>query len=145
MATKKDTSISMKYQRNTRQRQVILEELRKVTSHPTAADLYEIVRQRLPKISLGTVYRNLELLAQVGLIQKLQISGYEARFDGNPESHGHMRCVCCHRVGDLQEAPYDAGRSYPREMDGSVILGCRVEFFGVCPECRTQPRRKGDL
>ena len=70
-------------QRTTRQRQVILEELQKLQSHPTAAALYEIVRRRVPKISLGTVYRNLELLARTGLIRKLEFAGAEARFDGN--------------------------------------------------------------
>ena len=54
------------FQRQTRQREVILEELRKLTSHPTAADLYEIVRRRLPRVSLGTVYRNLELMSEMG-------------------------------------------------------------------------------
>jgi len=59
--------VRRKTQRNTRQRQVVLEELRKLTSHPTAAELYEITRARLPKISLGTVYRNLEVLAENGV------------------------------------------------------------------------------
>ena len=63
------------FQRNTKQRQVILEELQKVTSHPTAAGLYDIVRLRLPKISLGTVYRNLERLASAGTIRKLELGG----------------------------------------------------------------------
>ncbi len=61
--------------RNTRQRRLILEELRKLKTHPTAASLYAIVRRRMPKISLGTVYRNLELLNQMGMIRKLDFSG----------------------------------------------------------------------
>ena len=96
-----------KTQRNTRQRQVILEELQKLTSHPTAAGLYEIVRRRLPKISLGTVYRNLELLARTGLIQKLEFGGGEARFDGNVDRHDHVRCVRCGRVDDISAPPLD--------------------------------------
>jgi len=140
----KVTSTTSKFYRNTRQRQVILEELKSLTSHPSAADLYEIVRRHLPKISLGTVYRNLELLTQMGLIQKLQISGSLARYDGNLTYHSHIRCVRCHQVGDLDEMSYDPGRSGPRELDGYVILGCRVEFFGVCPECRKGNTRKGD-
>ena len=80
------------FQRVTRQRRVILEELRKLTSHPTAPALYEVVRRRLPRISLGTVYRNLELLARAGFIQRLDLQGAEARFDGNPEHHYHVRC-----------------------------------------------------
>ena len=65
------------FQRKTRQREVILNELQKLKSHPTAVELYEIVRQILPKVSLGTVYRNLELHARHGYIQKLEFSGWE--------------------------------------------------------------------
>ncbi|MEW5994187.1 MAG: transcriptional repressor [Candidatus Zixiibacteriota bacterium] len=125
-----------KQQRNTRQRQVILEELRKLTSHPTAADLYEVVRKRLPKISLGTVYRNLELLAQNRTIQKLDMVGSEARFDGNPDRHCHVRCNVCGRVGDLQDLPPDPLRKKIREANGWEISGYRIEFEGTCPKCR---------
>jgi len=130
---------SMKFQRKTRQRQVILEELRKLTSHPTAVDLYGIVRRRLPKISLGTVYRNLELLAQMDVIQKLQISGSEARFDGNPDQHYHVRCVRCGRVDDLHSVPDDLVKGRIEELDGYEILGYRMEFFGICPACGREP------
>ena len=75
------------FQRNTPQRKVILEELQKAASHPTAAELYEIVRRRLPRISLGTVYRNLELLSESGLIRKLSMGSAEARFDGDLEDY----------------------------------------------------------
>jgi len=122
----------------------MLNELRQFTSHPTAGELYKVVRRQLPQISLGTVYRNLELLVEMGQIQKLKMSGSEARFDGNPLPHSHFRCLRCRRLGDLEEAPYDRDRSYPREMDGHEILGCRVEFFGLCPDCRNATTRKGD-
>jgi len=140
---RKDAIAGAKFQRNTRQRQVILDELRGLTSHPTAADLYKIVRQRLPRISLGTVYRNLELLAQMNLVRKLKISGSEARYDGNPTPHSHVRCIRCDRVGDLEEVAYDPGRSFPREMGGYTVFGCLVEFFGLCPACRKKSERKG--
>ena len=68
--------------RMTHQRRIILEELRNTRSHPTADEVYEIVRKRIPKISLGTVYRNLELLSESGVIQKLEIGGTQKRFDG---------------------------------------------------------------
>ena len=132
----------MNGQRNTQQRQVILEELRKLPSHPTAADLYEIVRRRLPRISLGTVYRNLELLTQRGLIQKLEISGSEARFDGNPDRHDHVQCVRCGRVGDLHHVPDDMVRGGIKELDGYEILGYHLRFSGICPACRKQPASK---
>jgi len=122
-------------QRNTRQRQAILEELQKLTSHPTAADLYEIVRKRLPGISLGTVYRNLELLSQNNLIQKLDIGDTEARFDGNPEPHCHVRCKICERVGDLHDLAPDPLSKMSKKANGWDILGYRIEFEGTCPKC----------
>jgi Fur family ferric uptake transcriptional regulator len=134
-----------KRRRGTRQRRVILEELKKVHSHPTAAELYEFARRRLPKISLGTVYRNLELLAADGTIQKLEISGTESRFDGNPEQHWHIRCVRCGRVGDLDDVPADppALDSF-QTLSGYKILGCRLEFSGLCPQCLRETARDSD-
>ena len=131
----------MDFQRNTRQRQVILEELRGLTSHPTARVLYDIVRRRLPRISLGTVYRNLELLAKMELVQKLEIIGSEACFDGNPARHHHIRCVSCGRVDDFPDAPNGAATARFGKAGGYEILGYRLEYFGVCPECRNQRDR----
>ena len=123
-------------QRNTRQRQVILEELQKLTSHPTAVALYDIVRRRLPKISLGTVYRNLELLARAGMILRLDFAGGEARFDGNLAPHDHLRCLQCGRVDDLSACPLDLSEGAANDWGGYEILGHRLEFFGLCPRCR---------
>ena len=133
-----------KARRNTRQRQTVLEELKKLTSHPTAAELYEIARRRLPRISLGTVYRNLELLAADGTIRKLEISGTESRFDGNPERHCHVSCTQCGRVDDLHDVPADlVGRQF-QTLSGYEILDYRLEFVGVCRECRALATPKGD-
>jgi len=120
----------------TKQRQVILEELRKLTSHPTAAELYEIVREQLPTISLGTVYRNLELLSRNNIIQKLDIGGSEARFDGNPNRHHHVCCVYCGRVDDLHDLPTDLVRNKLRGPSGWKIVDYRLVFIGLCPKCR---------
>ncbi len=124
-------------QRNTRQRQVVLEELKKLSCHPTAAELYEIARARLPKISLGTVYRNLELLAQNGAIQKLQISGAEARFDGNPDQHYHVRCIHCERIDDVHDLPEDFVNGEVQSLAGYDIVGFCLDFLGVCPDCQS--------
>jgi Fur family transcriptional regulator, ferric uptake regulator len=126
------------FQRRTEQRQVILEELRKLYCHPTATDLYEIVRHRLPRISLGTVYRNLDLLARMGTIQKLEMAGAEARFDGDPTRHDHLRCVRCGRVDDVDGGPLDLSPAPHHDFRGYEVLGRRLEFFGVCPACREQ-------
>jgi Fur family ferric uptake transcriptional regulator len=127
-----------KFRRNTQQRQVILEELQSLQTHPTATELYEKVRQRLPKISLGTVYRNLELLSQGGLVHKLEFAGTEARFDGQTMDHFHVRCTQCGRLDDVHELQADLIQKEPNELGGYEILGHRLEFIGICPECREQ-------
>ena len=130
--------------RHSRQRQAILEELRGLTSHPTAADLYQVVRARLPRISLGTVYRNLELLTETGVIQRLEMGGPEARFDGNADHHHHVQCVRCGRVDDLCGVPDGltdvlAGGRFAN-TSGYEILGYQLVFSGICPECgKKQP------
>jgi len=128
-----------KFQRNTPQRRAILEEVQKATSHPTAAELYERVRRRLPKISLGTVYRNLDLLAEMGRIQKLDVGGGEARFDGNTDAHHHVRCVRCGRVDDVYGLPTGTLIDGASEAAGYEILGHRLEFVGICPQCKGPP------
>jgi Fur family transcriptional regulator, ferric uptake regulator len=127
------------FHRNTKQRQVILEELQKLTSHPTAAGLYRIVVRRLPKISLGTVYRNLDLLTKSGAIQKLEFGSEEARFDGNLTPHYHIRCVKCGHVDDIHHPPLDLLGGVTDDFNGYHVLGHRVEFFGLCPKCKSSP------
>jgi len=118
----------------TPQRQIILEELRKVTSHPTADQVYEMVRKRLPKISLGTVYRNLEFLSEAGLIQKLDLPLDQMRFDGNPEEHSHIRCLKCGRVADLPVSPALPDMDLEGVTDFTIV-GCKIDFYGYCPKC----------
>ena len=127
------------FRRKSRQRQVILDEIQRLSSHPSAAELYEIVRRRLPRISLGTVYRNLELLAQSGVIRKLESGGSEARFDGNVEPHYHVRCVRCGRVDDAPGLPGDLLKDEIRDLGGYKVIGYRLELAGICPACRSKP------
>jgi Fur family ferric uptake transcriptional regulator len=121
--------------RMTPQRKVILEELCKVCTHPGADEIYRIVRRYLPRISLGTVYRNLEVLVDQGKIQKIESAGAMKRYDGNPEPHYHIRCVVC---GKLDDAAIDTIREIDQAITAEndyVILGHRLEFRGVCPDC----------
>jgi Fur family transcriptional regulator, ferric uptake regulator len=124
------------FQRNTRQRQVILESLRKLKTHPTASGLCAIVRERLPQISLGTVYRNLEMLCELGLVQKLEFGGAEARYDGTIDRHDHVRCVDCGRLEDVCLPPLDLPGDNANDLGGYKILGHRFEYVGICPACR---------
>ena len=124
-----------KHRRNTPQRRVILQELCQTESHPTASDLYAIVRRRLPRISLGTVYRNLEVLHEDGIIHKMEFAGSEARFDGNISPHYHVRCTECDRVDDVFSLEPGQKPHQPPQLGGYQVTGHRLEYFGVCPDC----------
>jgi Fur family ferric uptake transcriptional regulator len=120
----------------TRQRKIILEELRNMHSHPTADEVYDSVRKRMPRISLGTVYRNLEILSQWGLAQKLDLAGNRRRFDGSMEDHYHVRCVRCGEVEDVPVEPLQHLEESARSNTDFEILGHRLNFLGLCPSCR---------
>jgi Fur family ferric uptake transcriptional regulator len=121
--------------RMTRQRKVILEELRKVNTHPSADEVYEMVRKHLPHISLGTVYRNLEILSETGDIQKLEPGSSLKRFDGNPDDHYHIRCIRCNRLVDVHvDIRIDFNHELKKATDFK-ILGHKLEFYGLCPKC----------
>lgn len=121
--------------RMTRQRKVILEELRKVDTHPSADEVYEMVRKHLPRISLGTVYRNLEILSESGEIQKIELGCSSKRFDGIAENHYHIRCIHCDRLID---APADFNVAVNHNLKNAIdfkIIGHKLEFIGICPDC----------
>jgi len=109
-----------------------------INSHPTAAELYQIVRKRLPKISLGTVYRNLELLTQNRTIRKLEIGGSEARFDGVIKPHHHIRCIACGVISDLFDVPQDVVPQQYLSLGDYDVRGYRIEFYGLCPLCKSK-------
>lgn len=122
--------------RLTQRRRIILEELQQVRTHPTASEVHELVRKRLPKISLGTVYRNLEMLSASGLIQKLETAGTQKRFDGAVENHYHVRCVQCGRIEDVPIPTLAGMDEIVRGVSDFEILWHRLEFCGLCPRCR---------
>jgi len=126
--------------RMTRQRRIILEELCKLKSHPTAYDLHDLVRDRLPNVSLATVYRNLEILSDQGIIQRLDTGPGQRRFDGNPAPHSHVRCISCGSVADSSSAPEGLNEAGQVCSEcGYLILGCTIEYTGLCPKCRKDP------
>jgi len=121
--------------RMTQQRKVILEELQKLETHPSADEIYSIVRRRLPRVSLGTVYRNLEVLSELGEIQKLELSGSLKRYDWDTKKHYHIRCMHCNMVEDAPIAPLN---QLEDDLYGATvyqIIGHNLEFTGLCPGC----------
>lgn len=121
---------------NTTQRRVILDELRKLKTHPTADELYAIVRSKLPQISLGTVYRNLEQLSASGTIQKLELAGKQKRFDGEVNRHYHIRCTKCDCIEDIPEAEMiEIDRKLSEMIESMQFEGYRLELNGKCSKC----------
>ncbi len=125
----------------TAQRRAILEELMGVDTHPSALELYEMVRQRLPRISLGTVYRNLEIMSEEGLALKLEHAGAECRYDGNVSPHCHVRCLGCGRISDVPLALPEGLAVEAEKASGYRIAGHRIEFDGWCGKCRRKRRK----
>lgn len=128
--------------RMTNQREIILRELRKSKQHLTADDLYERVKKIMPRISLATVYRNLEILSEAGMIAKLEISGRQKRFDYDVQEHDHIYCVKCHRVDNL-ELDRESIRAVSWDSDkGYAVKGYRLEVAGICPDCQKKISEK---
>jgi Fur family transcriptional regulator, peroxide stress response regulator len=128
-------------------RRVVLEVVRGTESHPTAEAVHRLVRRRLPRVSLGTVYRNLRLLVSEGLVQELP--GPHARFDGNTSEHHHFTCLGCGRIVDV-DGPLTEPHSRVlcrrvAAQGGFSVTHHRIEFYGRCAGCQTassRPRRR---
>ena len=124
--------------RATRQRLTILEVLRSSSVHPTAEELYNMVKPRIPNISLGTVYRTLDLFERLGLLQKLPLGKSPCRYNGNPKMHYHAICLSCGRVFDVDEPIPENLRKRFSEETGFEITGYKLEFYGYCKECSSK-------
>jgi len=124
--------------RMTRQRRVILDLVGSAETHPTAEEVFARARRRLPKISLGTVYRSLELLSQSNMIHTLDLTSGPKRFDGRMESHYHLRCLKCGKIDDLPVDPLSEIEQMARRHSGYEIVGHEVEVIGVCPDCKAR-------
>ncbi len=128
--------------RMTNQREMILQELRKSKEHLTADELYERVKKSMPRISLATVYRNLEILSEAGIIAKLEVSGRQKRFDSDISEHDHIFCVQCHRVDNFTLDREELALGQLEAVDGYTVTGYRLEFAGLCKKCKDNIKEK---
>jgi len=120
----------------TKQRQIILDVLKNTRWHPTADEVFQRIRCQLPKISLGTVYRNLDVLLRLAMISKLMGHDGQSRYDGTVSKHYHVHCIRCGRVDDATEVPSLDLDEKNLNICGYKIHEHKLEFFGVCPDCR---------
>ena len=122
-----------------RKRDAILEYLRQSKSHPSAETVYNNLKADVPDLSLATVYRNLRLFKEQGLIASVATVNGVERFDGNPQSHTHFICDQCHSVEDLMdvEIPTTLKNQVAKATGGTVGL-CQLCFTGKCRECQNE-------
>ena len=120
----------------------IIEVLQSVRTHPSAALIYAEVRKKLPHISKGTVYRNLNLLEDEGLITALNVDGVVSRYEIRQHNHYHFICEKCGRIFDLNE-PVETGLNAKfAKKTGFNITHHHLEFRGVCLECQHKVSKK---
>lgn len=118
-----------------RQRESIIECLKSRCDHPTADMIYMAVRETYPKISLGTVYRNLSLLVEQGEIIRISCGEGWDRYDARTSPHYHFQCRKCGKVSDLELSPMNhidvlAGNGFEGKIEGHFAY-----FYGICEEC----------
>ena len=127
--------------RHSRKRDAILACIRATDCHPTAEWVYQQLKPEIPDLSLGTVYRNLTLFQQEGLIEAIETDG-AVRFDGNCTPHAHLICSECGAVLDcfhisLPDSVLESARAQTRAR----IDGCKLVFSGLCESCQNRSKR----
>lgn len=126
-----------KQRRNTRQRQLVLDAVRSRCDHPTADDIFMSVRAQDDHISRGTVYRNLNLLAQEGEIRSIHLRGGD-RFDLRRDRHAHVVCRSCGSVADVPLPYEELMDERLAAQTGYVLVEHATTFEGLCPACQAR-------
>ena len=127
----------MQDRRFSHQRERIYQAVRSSHAHPTAEEVYSQLKPEMPRLSLGTVYRNLRQMAAEGRLA--EVEGPVARFDACLTPHTHFRCTGCGAVMDL-ELPYDPALDAQAAKEGCTVTGHSLCFTGLCPQCGAGPR-----
>ena len=118
-----------------RQRESIKEYLMSTKEHPTADVIYQHVREENPKISLGTVYRNLTLLVDLGEVRKISTGDGTDHFDADTSAHSHYFCRCCHRLMDVDVTPSVDQILAASSAGIGTVEQASLLFTGVCKDC----------
>lgn len=122
-------------QRMTIQRQLILDTVKEFKGHPTAKEVYELLKVHFSGISLGTVYRNLNLLAETGEIKKITVSDEADRFDSMTHQHYHLRCKHCGKFFDIDMNYFEVIDQAVQQQSGYQIDRHSILFEGLCKDC----------
>jgi Fe2+ or Zn2+ uptake regulation protein len=121
--------------RHSKQRARILELLYQTKKHPTAMMIFEELRREFPSLSLGNVYRNLNILVEQGLVRELKMGSTFDRFDGNVAPHYHFVCEKCGEISDLDLPHNKEINNKVQAMTNGRVNYHRLEFYGTCAKC----------
>ena len=128
--------------RITPQRHAILEYLIESSSHPTADDIYKSLENRFPNMSVATVYNNLKVFREVGLVKELNYGDASSRFDFVTTDHYHIICEECGKIVDFHYPPLDEVESLAEQVTGFEVSHHRMEIYGKCGECQGKATAK---
>jgi Fur family peroxide stress response transcriptional regulator len=123
--------------RLTPQRIALLRLLAASEGHPSASQLYEQMKDQFPTTSLATVYKTLNVLKEIDEVLELGFSDDDNRYDGSrPYPHPHLICVRCRKIMDPEVSIAQDLVQQVAQQSGYQIVSHRVDFYGVCPDCR---------
>lgn len=125
--------------RNTIQRSLVFEAVNKLMCHATADEIYDSIVEKHPHISRATVYRNLNLLSEMGKIRKIEVPGGADRFDHICDAHCHVRCEKCDRIFDVDMEYISGLEHHISNTNGFKFTGYDILFRGICPDCQKKP------
>lgn len=124
--------------RITPQRHAVLEYLLTSMTHPTADDIYKALESKFPNMSVATVYNNLRILSEIGLVRELAYGDDSSRYDSNMDDHYHIVCEDCGKVVDFHYPTLHEIESLAQRVSGFEIEEHRLELYGKCKDCKTQ-------
>ncbi len=130
--------------RNTIQKELVQNAVYAMKRHVTANEVYEFIKEDYPTIGKGTVYRNLDILAEEGLLRKVEVPDGPNRFDFTLKNHYHVRCVQCGEVSDVDMDELPDLLKKIHNTHGIDFLGYDISFKGVCPKCRENKKENQD-
>ncbi len=129
--------------RLTPQRLAICRLLASTDQHPSAQMIYEQLRPEFPSLSLATVYNTLDTLVRLGVVNALGSVGDDTvRYDADTSPHVNLACIVCHRVTDLPSRYVEALEREVAVTSGYHLMGARVVYYGLCPECQQRERKE---
>src|SRR5690625_3469740 len=124
--------------RITPQRHAVLEYLMNSMSHPTADEIYKALEGKFPNMSVATVYNNLRVLREVGLVRELTYGDTSSRFEPNMSDHYHVICNSCGKIVDFQYPVLNEVESLAEQITDFDVSHHRLEIYGVCKECQEE-------